>query len=104
MANPYVGPATLSLDFTHTMSFTEVSLRQVLTAVGFSDVHITGTDIYVKKNIVNFLAKYVAKLISLELYIKSWLFGRKSLKIFTKNLLAVARATVNEGVTFGRKI
>jgi len=91
MANPYVGATSLSIDFTHQLCFTETSLRQVLLTIGFSDITIVGTDIYVRKNIINFLAKSVAKLICFDLYIKSWLFGRKTIKIFQKNLLAIAK-------------
>ena len=35
------GPTMRYVDFTHEMSFTEVSLRQVLVACGFADVVIT---------------------------------------------------------------
>jgi len=91
MSNPYVGPASLSIDFTHMYIFTELSLKQVLTTIGFSDVTIVGTDIYVRKNITNFLAKQIARLLCFELYLKSWIFGRKSIKIFQKNILAIAK-------------
>jgi 2-polyprenyl-3-methyl-5-hydroxy-6-metoxy-1,4-benzoquinol methylase len=91
MANPYTGPASLSINITHQLCFTEISLRQVLHTVGFSDTAIVGTDIYVKNNIINLLARLVSKLVCFNLYMKSWLFGRKTIKIFTKNLLAVAK-------------
>ena len=45
-ANPITGNASRYIDFTHELGFTEVSLRQVLNAVGFQKVSIKGTDIY----------------------------------------------------------
>ncbi|MCL2223639.1 MAG: class I SAM-dependent methyltransferase [Defluviitaleaceae bacterium] len=91
MSNPYTGPASLSINITHQLCFTEISMRQVLFSVGFSDINIIGTDIYVKKNPLNFIAKQIARLIRFDLYMKSWLFGRKTIKIFHKNILAIAK-------------
>jgi len=91
MSNPYISLTSRYSDFTHTIGFTEISLKQVLNAVGFSEVNIVGTDIYVFNPLVNVLAGVISKLVCLRLYLTSYLFGRKYVKIFQKNLLAIAR-------------
>jgi SAM-dependent methyltransferase len=89
-ANPYTGVIGRYMDFTHEISFVDFSMRELLNACGYRNVEVRGSDIYVFKGPINFLAKGVAWLICKWLYIMSWLFGQKSVKIFEKNLIAFA--------------
>ena len=90
MANPFVSTAGRYIDITHEIGFTEVSMRQVLRATGFKNIHIVGTDVYVLNPVVSSIAKIVSKVINLFLYILSSLYGRTSLRIFEKDILAIA--------------
>jgi 2-polyprenyl-3-methyl-5-hydroxy-6-metoxy-1,4-benzoquinol methylase len=89
-ANPYVNGTGRYIDFTHEISFVDISLDYLLKALDFENVTIKGTDIYIFGGPVNFLAKVIAWLICKRLYLVSWLFGRKSIKIFEKDLIAIA--------------
>lgn len=91
MANPFVNTAGRYIDFTHEIGFTENSMRQVLNAVGFRNIKILGTDIYVLNPIVSCVAKIVSKLINGFLQIFSLLYGRQTIKIFEKDILAIAK-------------
>lgn len=90
MANPFVSTAGRYIDITHEVGFTEASMRQVLRATGFKNIDIVGTDVYVLNPIISIIAKVLSKIINLFLYILSALYGRTSLKIFEKDILAVA--------------
>lgn len=89
-ANPYTNGSGRYIDFTHETSFVDVSLRDVLRAAGFADIVIRGTDVYVLGGPLNWLAKGVAFLYAKYMYLVSWMFGRKSVKIFEKDLIAGA--------------
>lgn len=90
MANPFVSTAGRYIDITHEVGFTETSMRQVLRATGFKNIEIIGTDVYVLNPVISIIAKVLSKIINAFLYILSALYGRKSLKIFEKDILAVA--------------
>lgn len=90
MANPFVNTAGRYIDITHETGFTETSMRQVLRAVGFKDIHITGTDIYVLNPMISLAAKAVSKIFNFFLRMMSALYGRTSIKIFEKDILAAA--------------
>lgn len=89
--NPFTGPGDRYIAFDHEIGFTESSLRQVLAVANFTSIRIFGHDGYVfYENPLNYLAKLIAFVISKMLYLLSWLYGRNSLKIYDKNLIAVA--------------
>lgn len=89
MANPYVSTAGRYIDITHEVGFTEISMKQVLRAAGFRNIHVIGTDIYVLNPVVSCIAKAVSKIFGFFLYVLSALYGRTSIRIFEKDLLAV---------------
>ncbi len=91
MNNPFVASAGRYIDFTHETGFTETSLKEILLVTNFNRIKIVGTDIYIfYKNPFNYLAKFFAFLFSGSLYLISWLYGRNTLKIFEKDILAIA--------------
>ncbi|MBI4947480.1 MAG: class I SAM-dependent methyltransferase [Bacteroidetes bacterium] len=91
MANPYTAASSVYIDFTHETAFTETSMKEVLAVTNFKKVIVIGTDIYVfSMNPINHLAKCIAYISFKIYYFRNWLYGRKSLKIFEKDLLAVA--------------
>lgn len=90
MANPYVSTAGRYIGIDHEIGFTEISMREVLTATGYRDIRIIGTDIYVLNPFISIIAKIVSKIINFRLYILSALYGRITLHIFEKDILAIA--------------
>lgn len=90
MANPYVNTAGRYIVIDHEVGFTENSMREVLRACGYSDIKIVGTDVYVLNPLISIPAKILSKLINLRLYFLSALYGRTSIKIFEKDILAIA--------------
>lgn len=91
MANGFLAGSGRYIDFTHEIGFTEVSMREVLSACGFRNIAITGTDIYVfYANPLNYPAKFAAFLFSNLHYLVNWLYGRTTIKIFDKDILAAA--------------
>ena len=90
MANPFTAAGGRYIDFTHEIGFTEASMREVLTVTKFKNIKIIGTDIYViYENPLNYIAKFIAFIISKYLFVMSYLYGRKTLKIFDKDILAI---------------
>lgn len=90
MANPYVSTAGRYIGIDHEIGFTEISMREVLTASGYKNITIVGTDVYVLNPLISVSAKMLAKLINLRLYFLSALYGRTTLHVFEKDILAVA--------------
>ncbi len=92
MANPITGLAGRDSDFTHELGFTELSLRTVLSATHFQHIHLFSPDIYVLPNpLLNAAARSVSSLLDRCFFLLSALYGRTSLKIFGKNLIAIAK-------------
>lgn len=91
MANPFVSTAGRYIDFTHEIGFTEKSMRQVLRASCYRDIKIIGTDVYVMIPVINIISKIFSKIVNIALFLFSALYGRTSLRIFEKDILAVAR-------------
>lgn len=87
-ANPYVAASGRYIDFTHEQCFTETSLAQIMHACGFRNIAVRGCDIYVF-GLVGVLAKALSKVISFFLRMKSVLYGRVSVRIFTKSIMAI---------------
>ena len=90
MANPYVNTAGRYIDITHEIGFTETSMRQVLRATGYHDIQVVGTDVYVLNPIISVLAKLVSKILNFFLFVFSALYGRTSIRVFEKDILAIA--------------
>ena len=88
MANPFVAAAGRYIDFTHEIGFTEYSMKQILLTTGYRDVKIIGTDIYVLNPCISIIAKVISKIINCFLFLLSALYGRTSLRIFDKDILA----------------
>lgn len=91
MSNPILGGATLYIDFTHEVGFTEISLKQIFRALSFSEVKVFGSDIYVTPVGLWAVLKLVSKFVSLVTYLLCCLYGRKSIKIFEKHLICAAK-------------
>ena len=90
-ANPIMASSSRYSDFTHELLFTEESMSQVLRITGFSQIVIYPQDLYVfYYNPLNYLAKLGNFLLNGIFRILFRFYGRKSTKIFTKNLIAVA--------------
>jgi len=90
-ANPIMASSSRYADFTHELLFTEESMSQVLRISGFSQIFIYPQDLYVLHyNPVNYLAKLFNFLLTGTFRILFRFYGRKTTKIFTKNLIAFA--------------
>mgnify|MGYP001025652012 CR=1 FL=1 len=90
-ANPITGPSSRYLDFTHTTGFTEESLSQVLNMAGFREINIYPQDILVFNFLFNFLGRIGQGFLNLVFRFLFLLYGRKTTKIFTKDIIAVAQ-------------
>lgn len=91
MANPFTSISGRYMDMTHEFCYNEKSLKQLLYAVGFKDVQIKGTDIYVVLFPLNIAAKAVEKVTNALIYLFNCLYGRTTIKIFQKDILAIAK-------------
>lgn len=92
LSNPITGPSSLFIDFTHEVGYTENNLRQLLNVIEFREVTIYPLDIYVfTGNPINYIAKLAAWVFNHIFRILFILYGRKSVRIFTKDILAVAQ-------------
>ena len=89
-ANPITGAASRYVDFTHTVGFTEESLAQVLRMAGFSEIEMRAQDIWVFNPVVNVVGKLGQWFFNSIFRALTLLYGRKTTKIFTKDLIAVA--------------
>ena len=89
MANPWVSTAGRYICLDHEIGFTEHSMRQVMMVCNFKNIKIVGTDIYVFHNLISYVARIFAKLGEGLWYMLSYLYGRNTLKIFTKDILAI---------------
>jgi len=90
-ANPIMASSSRYADFTHELLFTEESMSQLLRSTGFSQIFIFPQDLYIfYYNPVNNLAKLFNFLLDGTFRMLFRFYGRKSTKIFTKNIIAVA--------------
>jgi len=90
-ANPILAGSSRYIDFTHELLFTEESLSQVLRISGFKNISIYAQDLYVfSKNPLNYLAKFMNFILNGSFRLLFRFYGRKTTKIFTKCLIAVA--------------
>lgn len=89
-ANPIMGASSRYLDFTHLVGFTEESLSQVLKMAGFDQVDIYPQNIWVFNFLINCLGKIAQSFLSFMFRILFLFSGRRSTKIFTKDIIAIA--------------
>jgi 2-polyprenyl-3-methyl-5-hydroxy-6-metoxy-1,4-benzoquinol methylase len=90
-SNPIMASSSRYCDFTHEVLFTEESLSQVLRISGFTQVSIYPQDLYVfYYNPLNYLAKILNFLLNGTFRLLFHFYGRKTTKLFTKNIIAVA--------------
>jgi 2-polyprenyl-3-methyl-5-hydroxy-6-metoxy-1,4-benzoquinol methylase len=90
-SNPIMASSSRYYDFTHELLFTEESLSQVLRISGFTKVSIYPQDLYVfYYNPLNYLAKFFNFLLNGTFHVLFVFYGRKTTRVFTKNLIAVA--------------
>lgn len=90
-SNPILANSGRYIDFTHEIGFTEESLSQILRVSGFREVRVYPQDVYIfYKNPLNYIAKFISKILNLIFRLLFLLYGRKTTKIFTKDIIAVA--------------
>lgn len=90
-SNPILSSSSRYMDFTHEVGFTEESLTQILLVSDFKFVKILPQDIYVLYwNPLNYIAKLFSYFLNTTFLLLFRLYGRKSTKIFTKDIIAVA--------------
>ena len=90
MANPFTSIGGRYMDITHEFCYNEMSMKQLLYATGFKDVKVIGTDIYVVLFPLNIIAKFFEKISNGLIYVFNCLYGRTTIKIFQKDILAIA--------------
>lgn len=89
-SNPITGISSMYLDLTHETGFTEISMHQVLMAASFKKVKIVGADIYISPVPFVYILKIIAKINNFIWYMFNCLYGRTTVKIFEKNMIAIA--------------
>jgi SAM-dependent methyltransferase len=88
-ANPITGAEALAQNFDHYNTFTEYTLRQILTHVDFADVEVFPLNLYVfYKNPFNWVAWGASALLTLLFQAAFILYGKTN-RIFTKKLATV---------------
>jgi 2-polyprenyl-3-methyl-5-hydroxy-6-metoxy-1,4-benzoquinol methylase len=90
-SNPIMASSSRYYDFTHELLFTEESMSQVLKISGFNQIKIYPQDLYVfYYNPLNYLAIFFNFMLNGIFHLMFQCYGRKTTKVFTKNLIAVA--------------
>lgn len=90
-ASPLLGNSSRYQDITHKFCYTQISLAQILSVSGFENIRIIPQDIYIFiYNLVNYLAKTAAFLLNLLFRVLFLLYGKKTITIFDKHLIAIA--------------
>ena len=90
-ANPITGAEALAQNYDHYNTFTDYSLRQIISYCGFGDIQVIPLNLYVfYNNPFNYVAILIAGALSLFFRFSFQLYG-KSNKIFTKKIAAVSR-------------
>lgn len=95
-ANPITGCSSRYVDFTHTVAFTEESLRFVCISAGFRDVSIYPQDIWIFNPLVNAAGRVLHWLLSTVFRVLFLAYGRQTTRIFSKDLIAVVRKEAHE--------
>lgn len=96
MANPFVNTSGRYICMDHEIGFTEKSMEQLLITTGYSKFKIIGTNIYVVCPIIDQIAYVLSKLINIVLFLCSTLYGRTGIRIFEKDILAIAYKDYDE--------
>lgn len=92
MSNPITASNSNFRDFATEINFTEESLKQICQLVGFSKVIVKPLNIYVfYYNPLNYLAWLAEFCLSKLFRILFLLYGRKTTKIFSKDILAICQ-------------
>lgn len=90
-ANPLTGAEALAQNFDHYNTFTEYTLRQVLSHLQFEDVKVIPLNLYVfYRNPANWVAWAVATFLGLLFRAAFVLYGKEN-RIFTKKIAAACR-------------
>ena len=88
-ANPITGPEALAQNFDHYNTFTEYTMKQVLTYTGFKDINVIPLHLYVFwKNPANYVLIAMSALYTLFFRLSFIMYGKTN-KIFTKKIAAV---------------
>lgn len=88
-ANPILGSSSRFIDFTHTLGFTEESLIQVLSITGFKKVKVYPQNIWIFNPIINLIGFFLQSIFNVIFRLMFLLYGRKTTKIFTKDIIAI---------------
>lgn len=90
MSNPITASNSNFRDFATEFNYTEESLKQICLLSGFENTKIFPLNIYIfYLNPLNYMALIMEFILSNIFRILFWLYGRKTTKIFTKDILAV---------------
>ena len=90
-ANPVTGAEALAQNFDHYNTFTEYTLRQVLTHAKFVDTRVIPLNLYVfYTNPLNYVLIVLDKLYTLFFRFSFMLYGKAN-RIFTKKIAGIAR-------------
>jgi 2-polyprenyl-3-methyl-5-hydroxy-6-metoxy-1,4-benzoquinol methylase len=89
-ANPITGSSSRYYDFTHSVGFVEESLTQVLKLAKYNKIKVYPQNIFVFNSLINLVGKSIQSLFNLIFRLLFLLYGRKTTKIFTKDIIAVA--------------
>jgi 2-polyprenyl-3-methyl-5-hydroxy-6-metoxy-1,4-benzoquinol methylase len=90
-ANPITGAEALAQNFDHYNTFTEYSLKQVLSYCGFTDVKVFPLNLYVfYNNPFNYIAMLAANLLSIIFRGCFVLYGKHN-KLFAKKIAAIGK-------------
>jgi len=91
LSNPITAGSSRYIDFTHTLGFTEESLSQVLKLAEFKNIIIKPQDIFVFNPIINVLGKLIHFGLGIFFRLMFLIYGRKTVKIFSKDIIAIAK-------------
>lgn len=90
-ANPITGAEALAQNFDHYNTFTEYTMKQVLSHSGFSEIKVFPLNLYVfYKNPLNYVLIVMSKIYSLFFTISFMLYGKAN-RLWTKKIGAVCR-------------
>lgn len=90
-ANPITGAEALAQNFDHYNTFTEYTMKQVLSHTGFSGIKVFPLNLYVfYKNPLNYVLIVMSRIFSLFYTISFMLYGKAN-RLWTKKIAAVCR-------------